>query len=148
MSYRFVDSFRAGPGEISASSWFYYKEIRQSSGMVHEPLLRRLKTIFIFRLYLLNTPTAWQSWCASGQMLVWQWKQTFRRFVWEPDTALTVVSVAEFQFCCCSAYVFLLSMVYFATVAVTYTVSDEWYDGRWTGNNLEESGRDLIAAAY
>jgi hypothetical protein len=28
MSFRFVDSFRAGPSsEISASSWFYYKEI-------------------------------------------------------------------------------------------------------------------------
>ena len=44
--------------------------IRQSTRKVHEPLLHRLKTVFIFRLYLLNTPTAWQSWCASDQMLV------------------------------------------------------------------------------
>jgi hypothetical protein len=121
--------------------------IRQSSRKVHEPQLR-LKTVFVFRLYLLNTPTAWQSWCASGQMLVWQWRQKFRRFVWEPDTALTVLRVAEFQFCCCSGYVFLLSMVYFATISVSYTVSEEWYDGRWTGNNLEENGRDLREAAY
>jgi len=117
--------------------------IRQSSRKVHEPLLHPLKTIFIFRLYLLNTPTAWQSWWASGQMLVWQWRQKFRRFVWEPDTALTVLRVAEFQFCCCFGCVFLLSVVYFATVSVTYTVSDEWYDGRWTGNNLEGSVRNL-----
>jgi len=68
--------------------------MKQSLLKVHEPLLHRLKTVFIFRLYLLNTPTARQPWCASGQMLVWQWRQKFRRFVWEQDTALTVLWVA------------------------------------------------------